>query len=204
MPQSQATANPWHQEEEKKDKNQRVQNIHTHEKHINQLSSPSENPHKCGEFIWTSSSFRNSTRTQLYLAISRFTSTSDRIPRVSQVQWTEKIQLSGFYLMYLSRAMRKCVFGSLRPCKTQTELLSRRDQLESWNFGYINWRYHSVLAAKDKGADQTARMRRLICTFVVRIRHKTHFLMASLIYFSTMWGNSNYKQIAKVKKGIGK
>ena len=38
----------------------------------------------------------------------------------------------------MSHAMRKCVFGSLRPGKTQTDLLSYRDQLESWNFGYIN------------------------------------------------------------------
>ena len=29
----------------------------------------------------------------------------------------------------------------------------------------------------NKGADQTARMRRLICAFVVRILHKTHFRM---------------------------
>ena len=34
----------------------------------------------------------------------------------------------------------------------------------------------------NKGADQTAWMRRLICVFVVCIWHKTHFLMARLIY----------------------
>ena len=83
--------------------------------------------------------------------------------------------------IYTSHAMRKCVFGSLRPGKTQTDLLSYRDQLESQNFGYINYRYYSVLAANNKGADQTTRMHRLICTFVVRIWHKTHFLMAWLI-----------------------
>ena len=33
--------------------------------------------------------------------------------------------------IYMSHAMRKCVFGSLRPGKTQTDLLSYRDQLES-------------------------------------------------------------------------
>ena len=45
MPQSQAAANPWHQEEEKKDKNLRMQtNKQMHEKHIDHLSlsSPSE------------------------------------------------------------------------------------------------------------------------------------------------------------------
>ena len=83
---------------------------------------------------------------------------------------------------HLSHAMRKCVFGSLWPGKTQTDLLSCRDQLESCKFGYINYRYHSDLAANNKGTDQTARMRRLICAFVVCIWHKTHFLMAWLIY----------------------
>ena len=34
----------------------------------------------------------------------------------------------------------------------------------------------------NKGADQTARMRTLICAFVVRILNKTHFLMARLKY----------------------
>ena len=38
----------------------------------------------------------------------------------------------------MSLVMIKCVFGSLRPGKTQTDLLSYRDQLESWNFGYTN------------------------------------------------------------------
>ena len=42
----------------------------------------------------------------------------------------------------------------------------------------------------NKGADQTARMRRLICTFVVRVWHKTHFLMAQLIFFNL---NETYK-----------
>ena len=36
----------------------------------------------------------------------------------------------------------------------------------------------------NKGADQTAWMRRLICAFVVRIWHKTHFLMAWLNFYS--------------------
>ena len=33
-----------------------------------------------------------------------------------------------------------------------------------------------------KGADQAARMHKLICAFVVRIWHKTHFLMAGSNY----------------------
>ena len=40
-----------------------------------------------------------------------------------------------------------------------------------------------TLGSENKGADQTARMRRLICAFVVCIWHKTRFLMARLILF---------------------
>ena len=38
------------------------------------------------------------------------------------------------------------------------------------------------LSNENKGADQTARMRRLICDFIVRIWHKIHFLMAWLTF----------------------
>ena len=38
------------------------------------------------------------------------------------------------------------------------------------------------LGSENKGADQTARMRRLICAFVVRIWHQTRFLMDRLNY----------------------
>ena len=43
------------------------------------------------------------------------------------------------------------------------------------------YRYYSIFAVNNKGADQTARMRMLICAFVVRIWHKTSFLMMWLI-----------------------
>ena len=47
--------------------------------------------------------------------------------------------------------------------------------LKSWRFGFSQCRYYTILAANNKGADQTARMRRLICAFVVRIWHKLVF-----------------------------
>ena len=59
--------------------------------------------------------------------------------------------------------------------QNQTGLLSYRDKLETWNFGYSKHRYYTIQAANNKGADQTARMRRLICTFVVRIWLKQVF-----------------------------
>ena len=37
--------------------------------------------------------------------------------------------------------------------------------LASWNFVYSNYRYYTIQAANNKGADQTAWMHRLICIF---------------------------------------
>ena len=42
--------------------------------------------------------------------------------------------------------------------------------------------HYTILAANNKGADQTAGMRRLICAFVVRIWDKTCFGMTWLIH----------------------
>ena len=54
-------------------------------------------------------------------------------------------------------------------------LRSHRDKLEAWNFGDSKQRYYTIQAVNDKGADQTGRVRRLICAFVVRIWHKQGF-----------------------------
>ena len=50
----------------------------------------------------------------------------------------------------------------------QASLLSYRDYLESWNFACSKLGYDTFQKAKNKGADQTARMRRLVCALVVR------------------------------------
>ena len=98
----------------------------------------------------------------------------------------QALSLLQFLVYQMSHVMRKPIFRSVgggagfRPGKTQTGLLSCRDQLESRNFGFSKYRYSAIKAADDKGADQTARMRRLICTFVVRIWHKAGFLMTWL------------------------
>ena len=41
--------------------------------------------------------------------------------------------------------------------------------------------YYTIQAANNKDADQTARMRMLICVFVVRIWHKQIFSLAQVI-----------------------
>ena len=76
--------------------------------------------------------------------------------------------------LYEPRDEKTCL-RDFRPDKTRTGQLSYRDELESWNFGFSKCRYYTMQAANNKGADQTARMHRLICTFVVRIWHKQVF-----------------------------
>ena len=78
----------------------------------------------------------------------------------------------------MSLDMRKPVFGvcdqvRLKPICSTAELLSCRSQLDYWNLVHRNCRYYAISGATNKGADQTAQMRKLICTFVVRIWHKT-------------------------------
>ena len=44
---------------------------------------------------------------------------------------------------YEPRHEKTCLQG-LRPGKTQTGLLSYRDQLETWNFGFSKNRYYTI------------------------------------------------------------
>ena len=61
--------------------------------------------------------------------------------------------------------------------KTQTSLLSYRGKLEILNFICSMFRYDTFRKANIRGADQTARIHRLVCTFVVRKPPKTGFLV---------------------------
>ena len=69
---------------------------------------------------------------------------------------------------------KTCLQG-FRLNKTQTGLLSYKDQLESWDFGLSKYKYYSLWVANYKDADQTVWMRRLVCTFVVHIWLKQVF-----------------------------
>ena len=75
----------------------------------------------------------------------------------------------------------KTCLRDVRPGKTQTSLLNYKNERESWNCKEPNWRYYTVQTANNKGADQTARMRRLISAFVVCTGHKAGFLVTWLI-----------------------
>ena len=70
---------------------------------------------------------------------------------------------------------KTCLLG-FRQNDIQTSLLSYRDQLENWNFAGSKSRYNTIHLANNKGTDQTALMRRLVCAFVVRKPLKTGFL----------------------------
>ena len=72
-------------------------------------------------------------------------------------------------LPYYEPRHEKTCLRDFQSGKTQTSLLSYRDLLESWNFGLSKYRYYTIKEANNEGADLTARMRRLIFTFVVRM-----------------------------------
>ena len=83
----------------------------------------------------------------------------------------------------LSPVTRKPAFGDLRPGKTQTCPLSYRDKqsleiLDLASIGIV-----LSMQRKNKSADQSAQMCRLIYAFVVRICHKASFLMTWLNCF---------------------
>ena len=52
--------------------------------------------------------------------------------------------------------------------EAQTSLLSYIDYLEIWNFACSKPTYDTFQKANNKGADQTAPMRRLVCIHVIR------------------------------------
>ena len=77
-------------------------------------------------------------------------------------------------VLYEPRHEKTCLWG-FRPGKTQTGLLSYRDQLESWNVGISECR---LILSKQR---TTKVLIRLICTFYCSHMAKTGFLMMWLI-----------------------
>ena len=71
--------------------------------------------------------------------------------------------------------------GSLKS-ETQTSFFRYRDKLEILNFACCKPRFDTLQGANNKGADQSVRMPRLVCAFVVRKPPKTGFLMSRPIY----------------------
>ena len=92
-------------------------------------------------------------------------------------------------IQYFQPALRRSgIIGPRRdkPChrcfresETETSLPSYRDWLEHWDFAGSMLRYGTFQKANNKGADQFAQMRRLVCAFVGRKAQKTSFLASS-------------------------
>ena len=76
----------------------------------------------------------------------------------------------------IGRRREKTCLRGFRLSEFQTSLLSYRDKLVNWNFACSKFTYGAFQKANNKGAEQTARMRRLVCDYAVRKSPKTGFL----------------------------
>ena len=106
--------------------------------------------------------------------------------------------------------MRKNCLRGFRQSEFQTSLHSYRDYLENWNFTCSKFTYDTFQKANNKGADQTARMRRLVCACVVRKPPNTGFLASrpkTLSMFekqvSRILSNYWFFKIKSLKGGTG-
>ena len=77
--------------------------------------------------------------------------------------------------IYGPRREKTCLLGFCQR-EFQTSLLSYRDNLENWNFTCSKLTYDAFQKTNNKGADQTARMCRLVCACVVRNPRRQVFL----------------------------
>ena len=84
--------------------------------------------------------------------------------------------------IYGPRREKICLWD-VRQSEFQTSLLSYRDLLENLNFICSKFTYDIFQKANDKGPDQSARMRRLVCACVVCKLPKTGFhALSSYVY----------------------
>ena len=90
---------------------------------------------------------------------------------------------------------RKILSSGFR--EIQTSLLSYRDYIESWNFACSKFGYDTFQqkAQKNKGADQHARMCRVVCSCVVRNTPKTGFLASRPNKPGVLLGDTNLQTV---------
>ena len=81
-----------------------------------------------------------------------------------------------YHERYNWASSRENLSSGFQQSEFQTSLLSHRDYLENWNFTCAKFTYDIFQKANNKGADQTARMRRLVCACVVRNPPMSSFL----------------------------
>ena len=92
--------------------------------------------------------------------------------------------------IYGPRREKTCLLG-FREKDIQTSLVSYRDLQEKWNFGCSKSWYYPFKQVNNKGADQSVRMRRLVCVFGVGKPPMTGFLALSPIWYMKSWSNFN-------------
>ena len=63
-----------------------------------------------------------------------------------------------------------------REREREVRIISKRRIINNRNFAHNKLRYGAVQIANNTGADQTARLRRLVCAFVIRKPPKTEIL----------------------------
>ena len=105
---------------------------------------------------------------------------------------------------YGRRRDKTCLQGFWQS-EIKTNLLSYSDKLENWNFTRSKSGYYTLQLANNIGADQTARMHRLVCAFVVLKPQKTSFLASRPIFAST-WDFGTYSIYSKtcVERSLSK
>ena len=103
--------------------------------------------------------------------------------------WT----LSDIWIKLFGPRREKTCLRGFRQSEFQTSLTNYRDQLENKNFTCSKIIYDTFQKANNKDADQTARMRRLVCACVVRKPPKTGFLASGpkLFYYCPATGMQN-------------
>ena len=95
--------------------------------------------------------------------------------------------------IYGPRHEKTCLLG-FPQSEFQTGLLSYGDEQENMNFTCSKFTYEPFQKPNNKGADQTAWMRRLVCTCVVRKPPETGFLTSRPIFCLDMT-----KRIQRIK-----
>ena len=103
----------------------------------------------------------------------------DRFSRDEAQLSAKKKRTPRMSLVVEPRYERKCLWEF--PTRSDSNWLAQLQKL-AWSLKFWLQKLETLhyLGSENKGADQTARMRRLICAFVVRIWYKTRFLMARL------------------------
>ena len=91
-------------------------------------------------------------------------------------KWNSILCLCKYCSNKWASARQNLSSGFLTKRDLQTSLLSNRDQLYNGNFACSTLSYDTFHLSNNKGTDQTVRMRRIVCAFVVCNPPKTGFL----------------------------